>query len=161
MSDVPGRVAAIDYGTVRIGIALSCPERRFSNPFENYNRVSPDQDADRFRRLVAEEEIRLFVVGLPIHLDGGESQKSQESRAFAKWLKAQTGVEVALFDERFTSVQAEQMLQNAQMTRKRRKARLDMLAAHILLTSFLEAGCPGGQGGWDAGEGGQGNQSIG
>lgn len=142
MSSSPGRVAAIDYGTVRIGIAISCPERRFASPLENYNRQSQEKDAARFVRLVEEETVALFVVGLPIHLDGGESQKSKEARDFAKWLHELTGVQVALFDERFTSAQAEQMLQGANLTKKRRKARLDMIAAQILLSAFLEAGCP-------------------
>ncbi len=142
MTTPPGRVAAIDFGTVRIGIALSCPERQFASPYENYQRRSIDEDAKRFLRLAEEEDIQLFVVGLPIHLDGGESQKSGEARAFAKWLHELTGVEVALFDERFTSAQAERMLEGAQLTKKKRKARLDMLAAQILLSAFLEAGCP-------------------
>lgn len=137
-----GRVAGIDYGTVRIGIAISCPERRFASPLENYDRQSIAQDAARFQRLVDEDEITLFVVGLPIHLDGGESEKSREAREFAKWLHASTKTPVALFDERFTSAQAKQMMQGSNLSKKRRKARLDMIAAQILLAAFLEAGCP-------------------
>ena len=151
MDTTPGRVAAIDYGTVRIGIAISCPERRFASPLENYDRQSIEKDAARFVQLVEEENVTLFVVGLPIHLDGGESQKSKEARDFAKWLHELTSIQVAMFDERFTSAQAEQMLQGANLTKKRRKARLDMIAAQILLSAFLEAGCPS-----DA----DGNQSI-
>jgi putative holliday junction resolvase len=133
-----GRVAGIDYGTVRIGIAISNPERTIASPLENYTRRSQQQDAERFRRLVAEERVTLLVVGLPIHLDGGESQKSIEAREFGRWLGETTGVAVEYFDERFTSVEAEQSLLAADMTRKRRKKRLDMLAAQIMLAAFLE-----------------------
>jgi putative holliday junction resolvase len=133
-----GRVAGIDYGTVRIGIAISNPERTIASPLENYTRRGLEQDAQRFRRLVSEERIALLVVGLPIHLDGGESQKSQEARAFGKWLGETTGVAVEFFDERFTSHDAEEYLLAADMTRKRRKKRLDMLAAQIMLTAYLE-----------------------
>ena len=142
-----GRVAGIDYGHVRIGIAISNPERTIASPLENYTRRGPEQDAQRFRRLVDEEGVVLFVVGLPIHLDGGESQKSQEARQFGQWLHEATGVPVEFFDERFTSHEAEQSLLAADMTRKGRKKRLDMLAAQIILSAYLERG---------AGDGGQG-----
>jgi putative holliday junction resolvase len=93
-SAAAGRVAGIDYGTVRIGIAISNPERTIASPLENYTRRGPEQDAQRFRRLVEEEGVVLFVVGLPIHLDGGESQKSLEARQFGQWLHEATGVPV-------------------------------------------------------------------
>ncbi len=137
---IPGRVAGIDFGTVRIGIAVSDPERQIASPYENYTRRGKKQDSQRFQRLVEEEAIRLFVVGLPVHLDGRESEKSQEARRFGQWLAEITGVPVQFFDERFTSHQAEEALLAAQMTKKRRKQRLDMLAAQIMLTAFLESG---------------------
>ena len=82
-----GRVAGIDFGTVRIGIAISDPGRSIASPLENYTRQGLEQDARRFRRLVAEENVALFVVGLPVHLSGQESRKSQEARQFGKWLQ--------------------------------------------------------------------------
>jgi len=135
----PGRVAGIDFGTVRIGIAVSNPERTIASPLENYTRRGMEQDARRFRRLIEEERVALFVVGLPIHLDGDESPKSREAREFGRWLGETTGVPVEFFDERFTSVEAEQALLAADMTRKRRKRRLDMLAAQIMLSGYLES----------------------
>jgi putative Holliday junction resolvase len=71
-------------------------------------------------------------------LDGGESQKSTEARQFGRWLAETTGVGVEFFDERFTSHEAEQYLLAAEMTKKRRKKRMDMLAAQIMLTAYLE-----------------------
>lgn len=136
---VPGRVAGIDYGTVRIGIAISDPERKIVSPLENYTRRGLDQDAARFRRFVADEGAVLFVVGLPIHLDGRESEKSQEARQFGQWLGEVTGVPIEFFDERFTSHEAEQLLLGAELTKKRRKKRMDMLAAQIMLTGYLES----------------------
>jgi len=135
---LPGRVAGIDYGTVRIGIAVSNPERTIASPLENYTRRGLEQDAQRFRRLAADEGIVLFVVGLPIHLDGRESEKSIEARQFGQWLSETTGVAVEFFDERFTSHEAEEFLLAADMTRKRRKKRMDMLAAQIMLSAYLE-----------------------
>ncbi len=135
----PGKIAGIDYGTVRVGIALTDPRRTLATPLETYRRGDRRQDAARFRRLVAEEDVRLFVVGLPVHLDGRESQKSREARRFGQWLGNATGVPVAFFDERFTSHQAEELLLAAELTKKRRKKRLDMLAAQIMLSAYLES----------------------
>jgi putative Holliday junction resolvase len=138
-----GRVAAIDFGTVRIGIAVSDPARTIASPYENYTRRDTQQDARRFQRLVVEERVGLFVVGLPVHLDGRESEKSSQARRFGEWLGEVTGVPVVYFDERFTSAEAEQMLLEAQMTRKRRKKRMDMLSAQILLGAYLESSVRG------------------
>ena len=83
-----------------------------------------------------------FVVGLPLHLDGRESAKSIEARRFGQWLRDVTSVPVVFFDERFTTTEAERALAAAEFTSKQRKARLDKLAAQILLTAYLEAGKP-------------------
>ena len=134
-----GRIAAVDYGTVRIGVALSNASRTLASPFEIYARRNPELDDDYFRKLVKNESITLFVVGLPVHTSGRESQKSIEAQTFGRRLSETTGVPVEYFDERFTSAFAEQMLQEAGFTKKRRKERIDKLAAQILLTAYLES----------------------
>ena len=138
-----GRIAGIDFGTKRIGIAVSNTDRTIASPYENYTRRDPAQDARRFQRLVREEEIVQFVVGLPVHLSGQESEKSLEARRFAAWLGEVTAIPVVLFDERFTTAEAEALLQMAELTKKRRQARRDMLAAQILLAAYLESGSRG------------------
>jgi len=140
-----GRIAGIDFGTVRIGIAIADRQVGISSPLENYTRRGLDLDAKRFTKLAQEEKIVLFVVGLPIHLDGQESQKSFEAREFGKWLEEVTNVPVEFFDERFTSTQAEEILLSAKLTRKKRKERLDKLAAQIMLAAYLESSKKGQQ----------------
>ncbi|MEM6798078.1 MAG: Holliday junction resolvase RuvX [Planctomycetota bacterium] len=149
LSTTRGRVAGIDYGTVRIGVAIGDLEVRMASPYENYNRRSEKLDTEYFRSLAKEERLARWVVGLPVHLNGDESQKSHEARRFGKWLGELTGLPVDFFDERYTSSQAEEILQGANLTKKQRKARLDQLAAQIMLTAYLEAGAksneqPGG-----------------
>ena len=100
-------------------------------------------DEQFFRRLAADERIEKFVVGLPVHLDGNESQKSNEARAFGKWLADCSGVPVEYFDERFTSAEADEILGAAKLTKKQRQARRDQLAAQIMLTAYLESGARG------------------
>lgn len=133
------RIAGIDYGTVRIGVAIGDMEVRMASPYENYNRRNEQLDGQYFKQLAVEEGIELFVVGLPVHLNGNESQKSIEARDFGTWLKQLTDVPVEFFDERFTSVEAEQILSAANLTKKQRKARLDQLAAQIMLTAYMES----------------------
>lgn len=140
-----GRVAGIDYGRVRIGIAISDPDRTLASPYENYTRRGPVADARRFRRLVEEERVVLFVVGLPVHLDGRESEISHEARQFGQWLAEVTGVPVEFIDERFSTSEAHELLKEAAMKHKRRKRKLDMLAAQVMLSAYLESGCKGGK----------------
>lgn len=132
------RIAGIDYGTKRIGVAIADTETKIASPLDNYNRISRDKDAHYFVELVRREAIDKFVVGLPISLDGYDNQKSREAKNFGAWLTEITGVPVEYCDERFTSVEAEQMLMSANLTKKRRTARLDKLAAQLILSAYLE-----------------------
>ena len=134
------RIAGIDFGTVRIGIATADTEIGIAGPYENYNRRTPALDAEYFKRLAKEERIGRFVVGLPVHLSGSESQKSTEARAFGQWLGEVTGVPVEYFDERFTTSEADELLASVKFTKKQRQARRDQLAAQIMLAAYLEAG---------------------
>ncbi|MDR3233936.1 MAG: Holliday junction resolvase RuvX [Planctomycetaceae bacterium] len=138
-----GKVAGIDYGTVRIGIAVSDADRVLASPYETYIRKTPQRDAEYFRQLVSEERITQFVVGLPLHLSGDISPKAAETLQFGRWIKNITGIRVDYYDERYTSVEAERLLRNAGLTNKKRKDRRDKLAAQILLTAYLEGGCKG------------------
>ena len=143
MSGERGRIIGIDYGTVRIGLATADLELGMAGPYETYTRRSEKLDTEYFARLAKEERPVRFVVGLPVHLSGEESQKSHEARQFGQWLGKLTGVPVEYFDERYTSSEAEAILGEANLTKKKRKARLDQLAAQIMLTAYLEAGAKG------------------
>jgi putative Holliday junction resolvase len=137
------RIVGIDYGTVRIGIAMADTEVGIASPVANYTRRTIELDDAYFRQLATEERVARFVVGLPVHLDGRESQKSFEARAFGQWLHEATGVAVEFFDERFTSAEADEILGTAKLTKKQRQARRDQLAAQIMLTAYLESGAHG------------------
>ena len=138
-----GKIAGIDYGTVRIGIAISDAGRVLASPYETYIRKSPEQDAKYFRKLVSEERITQFMVGLPLHLSGDLSEKAKEVLEFGRLLTMITEIPVDYMDERYTSVEAERILREARLTDKKRKERRDKLAAQILLSAYLEGGCKG------------------
>jgi len=134
-----GRIAAIDFGTVRIGVAICDPDRILSSPYEVIPAANWQKNGDYFCALAKTQRVVAFVVGLPIHLDGGESEKSKLCREFAVWLAETTRLPVRLFDERFTTVDANQRMATAGYTRKKKKKRVDAIAAHVLLESFIEA----------------------
>jgi putative Holliday junction resolvase len=134
-----GRIVGVDFGTIRIGLAITDRERKFVSPYENYTRRGLAADAERFRRLVQEEDVVGFVVGLPLHVSGDESGKSREAREFGEWLQRTTGLPVEFYDERYSSSVAEEFLIGAELTKKQRQKRLDMLAAQIMLSAYVEA----------------------
>jgi putative Holliday junction resolvase len=139
----PGRLLGVDFGRVRVGLAVSDAERRLASPLATYQRKGRERDAAFFRDLARAEQVVEIVVGLPVHGDGREGAKAAEARAFGRWLREATGLAVLFWDERFTTVEAEAFLRAAGMTDKRRKERRDRVAAQILLQSYLDAGCPG------------------
>lgn len=137
-----GRLLAIDHGKVRLGLAVSDRERRIASPLQTYTRRDAEQDARFFKKLIEDEEIVRFVVGLPVHLDGREGDQAKAARKFGQWLTETTGLACVFWDERFSTVEAESALWNAGLTHKRRKGRRDQVAAQIFLQAYLEAGCP-------------------
>ena len=136
------RLLGIDYGSKRVGLAVSDADRKIASPLTTYERRGAEQDAAYFRRVIDEEDIGGLVLGLPVHLNGIEGQKAAEARVFGRWLGEMTGLPVVFYDERFTTVEAELSLWEAGLTHKQRKARRDRVAAQILLQAYLDAGCP-------------------
>jgi putative Holliday junction resolvase len=136
------RILGIDYGSVRIGLAVSDPDRKIAFPLATYTRHSRNSDATYYLELIEQEEIGALVVGLPVHLSGREGQKAREAREFGKWLAEVSGLSVVFADERFTTVEAESALWSAGLTNKKRKERRDRVAAQIMLQAYLDAGCP-------------------
>lgn len=132
----------VDFGTVRVGLAVSDPGRKIAFPLTTYTRRAKDADAAWFRELARQELIVKLVVGLPVHAAGHEGTKAAEARAYGKWLAEVAGLPVAYYDERFTTVFAEESLWEAGLTHKKRKERRDRVAAQILLQAYIDAGCP-------------------
>jgi putative Holliday junction resolvase len=135
-----GRLLGLDYGTKRVGLALSNAEQTIATPVETYQRRDELQDARYLRQKVEEFTIVGLVVGLPVHMSGDEGEKAREARAYGTWAARVTKLPLTYCDERYTTVQADEILRGAALSPKQRKARRDMLAAQILLQTFLESG---------------------
>ncbi|MEO2015594.1 MAG: Holliday junction resolvase RuvX [Fuerstiella sp.] len=134
-----GRILGIDYGTKRVGVAVSDMFQQIASPLHNYQRNGQQADEYFFRNVADEYESVGLVVGLPVHMSGDESKKSREARRYGAWLSKVTSLPVEFQDERFSSVKAEALMLQSALTKKQRKSRIDKLAAHILLQAFLDA----------------------
>ncbi|MEW4488050.1 Holliday junction resolvase RuvX [Thalassoglobus sp. JC818] len=133
-----GKLLGVDYGTKRVGVAVSTPDQKIASPLEILTRQNERHDAKYFQELVSEYRISALVVGLPIHVNGTEGQKAQEAREYGGWLAQLTGLPVKYWDERYTSVAAEDYMIGIDFTRKQRKRRMDMVAAQIMLQAYLD-----------------------
>lgn len=135
----PGKIAAVDFGTVRLGVAITDFDRKIASPYENLTRKSERLDGQWFMDFVREERIVRFVVGLPLYPSGDESPKSAQAREFGAWLENLTKVPVVFYDERYSSKFADELMREAKFSQKKKQARRDMLAAYVLLSAYLEA----------------------
>jgi putative Holliday junction resolvase len=134
-----GRLAGIDYGDKRIGVAVCDGERIIASPLETYHRRNATADRAYFAKLAGDYQLVGFVVGLPVHASGDESEKSRDARRFGQWLSQVTGLPVAFFDERYSSAQADTYLAGIGFSRKQKKDRRDMLAAQVILAAYLQS----------------------
>jgi putative Holliday junction resolvase len=142
VQETMGRILGLDFGVRRVGAAISDPGRTIASPLEVYLRRDTQQDARHYRELVREHEVERVALGLPVHTSGREGQSASLARDWGRWLASVTGVPVVLIDERYTSVEAENLLIESGLRRQRRKTLRDKLAAQILLQAYLDAGCP-------------------
>ena len=132
-------VAAIDFGRKRIGLAITDTDGRGAYPVGIVERRSLKEDLDAIRSQLAERRVSRIVVGLPLNMDGAEGPSARAARAFAEHLGTATGVAVEMFDERLTSVEAEERLRSVSISRSGKKAVRDAVAATVILEGWLES----------------------
>jgi len=136
---IVARILAVDYGEKRIGLAVSDELGITASPLMTLARRSDDETVRQIAQLASKLRVTQIVVGLPRRTDAQESEMERKVKAFAEKLRQAVSVPVVLFDERFTTRIAEQVLLEADLSRRKRKRVRDRLAAVILLQSFLEA----------------------
>lgn len=131
------RILGLDPGTRRIGVALSDPAGTIALPHSVIDRSGRDVAA-RLRELCRKSEVERIVVGLPLHLSGREGPAVESAREIAELARESTGLPVEMHDERFTTVTAESALLEAGVRRRKRREVRDMVAATVLLQSYLD-----------------------
>ena len=132
------RIMALDYGDVRIGIALSDVTRFLASGYENYTRKDLVFDCKHIAQIASENNVKIIVIGLPINMDGSKGVRVEKTYEFAEELKKYTSAKIDFLDERLTSVSAEKILISADVSRKKRKEVLDKLSATIILQDYLD-----------------------
>ena len=132
----PGRILAIDYGQKRIGLAISDEMGLTAHPLQTLERTNRRNDIRRLREIARQNGVRRIVVGHPVHLDGTESEMTNEAARFAARIRKELGLPVELADERLSSWEAEQVL--AEVGKKRRSGdAVDHVAAAVILRDYL------------------------
>jgi putative Holliday junction resolvase len=129
------RVLGVDYGTKRVGLALSDTLRITANPHSTVARADVIAEV---MNLVKEMDVGTIVVGLPTGLSGDEGVSAAEARKLADELGSAAGIEVVLVDERYTSRIAESSLLQTGMKRRERREKVDQVAAALILQDYLD-----------------------
>jgi putative Holliday junction resolvase len=133
-----GRILGLDYGSHRIGTAVSDPLGITAQPLVAIARQGENRDIEAIGALVREYSVRTVLIGLPLHLSGDEGTQAKQARQFGKRIAERLGIPVETWDERMTTAQAERHLIESGVRRKKRKEIRDSLSAVILLQSALD-----------------------
>jgi putative holliday junction resolvase len=134
-----GRVCALDPGKARIGVAIDDELGLLAHPRGTLDPRDPEALAASLGALAKDENVRRFVIGLPLHLKGGEGASAREARRLAQLVADATGCIVELWDERLSTVQAQRSLEASGVRGKKARAHIDEAAACAILQSWLDA----------------------
>jgi len=134
------RILGIDPGDRRIGLAIGDTEVAVATGLPTLERPSPAASlVEPLRRVCREQGVQRIVVGVPVNMDGSHGERARLALAFAQQLRDALGIEVETWDERLTTRQADRAMLEGDLSRKKRKQRVDRLAAQLLLQSYLDA----------------------
>ncbi|MCR4625203.1 MAG: Holliday junction resolvase RuvX [Lachnospiraceae bacterium] len=136
-----GRIIGLDFGGMTCGVAISDPLLITAQGIETIRRTHENKLRKTYQRieyLIDWYEVDRIVVGLPKKLDGSEGDRAEKSRAFAADLERRTGLPVILWDERFSTVSADRVLQEAGTDLNEKNKVIDKLAAVIILQNYLD-----------------------
>ena len=132
------RIMALDVGSKRIGIALSDPLKITAQGLQTFQRTTLEEDVKGLWQLIDEHEVSQLVVGLPKNMDGTIGFKAEEVQQFIADLTAERKIDIIWIDERLTTVSAERVLLEADVSRAKRKKVIDKMAAVVILQSYLD-----------------------
>jgi len=130
-------VLGIDFGSKRIGLAISDAQGQFAFPIAILERRSIESDLRALHALIQERKVERIVVGLPLRLSGAKAREARIVTEFASRLASESGLPIDLFDERLTTVEAQRALRECRVPSRRHKKTIDSIAAAILLRTYL------------------------
>jgi putative Holliday junction resolvase len=130
------RVLALDWGTVRIGAAISDPEGKFAFALEKF--IDSKEAIEEIKKIVTDLEVEKIILGSPKALSGQDSQSSKKVLDFQESLKLHIHIPIDLLDERFSSVAAGKALRAQGVSEKKQRAVKDNVAAQLMLQQYLD-----------------------
>ncbi len=132
------KAMGIDFGLARIGIALSDDTKFLASPFETYGRKGDDLDIQHLINIIKTKNVDEIVCGLPMNMAGEEQEIAKKTREFMAKLAENVDIKIEFVDERLSSLMAEEMLKETERDWKKRKEKLDAVAASIILQDYLD-----------------------
>ena len=133
-----GSLLAVDFGDIRTGLAVSDPSRLLASGIGYVSPGGIEKTADAVAEIAKEKRVVAVVVGLPVNMDGSEGSRAARCRKFASMVEERTGLPVAMFDERMTTMTATRYLNETNTRGKKRKGVIDTLSAQIILQNCLD-----------------------
>ena len=133
------RVMGLDVGTKTVGVAVSDALGFTAQGLRVVRRKNLRSDVGELKRVIREYEVSRVVIGLPLNMDGSEGPRAEASREFGALLSEATGLPIDYWDERLSTVAAERMLIEGDVSRERRKQVIDQVAASIILQGWLDS----------------------
>ena len=131
------RIMAIDYGDAHTGIAISDPTGLLAGYTTTIDAYTPDKVIAGIKALIEQHHVEELVLGCPKNMDGSEGPRAEKSRALQAMLIAETGLNVVMWDERRTTIDAHNILMNNGKNAKKRKQTVDAVAASLMLEGYL------------------------
>ncbi|MBN1550906.1 Holliday junction resolvase RuvX [bacterium] len=133
------RFLGLDYGTIRIGLAISDQLGLTAQPLGYINAIDKENTISKIRDLIEAWNVSTIVVGLPLNMNGSEGPAAEKVRKFGNHLASELGIPLVYMDERLTSKQAERILIDADIRRIKRRGKKDSISAALVLQTFLDA----------------------
>lgn len=128
------RILAVDYGSKRLGLALSDETKKISFPIPYLSVEKKEQIID----LIRNQEVDLIILGMPKSLDNKETKSAQDVREFAEWLKQKINVPIKFADERFSTKEAMHRIHAKDLKGRKARSEIDSLVAQRMLEMYLE-----------------------
>jgi putative Holliday junction resolvase len=132
------RILAIDYGSQRIGVAISDPTGTLARPLPFVPAKGDAKLAREIAELVKKEQAELILLGLPRHMNGELGEAAEKVKAFAAHLEKATPIQIKFIDERLSTVQASRQLQESGKDSRKQRDKIDSASAAVLLQGYLD-----------------------
>jgi putative Holliday junction resolvase len=133
------RILGIDFGERRIGLAISDPQRSTAQPLKTLTHPSPEVAWKEIEKILQEYDIDQIVVGIPYNMDGTSGAAAQKVLKWIETIQKKTAIPIVTWDERLTTEEAQAILIQTGLPRKRRKEKLDPMAAAVILQDYLHS----------------------